>query len=62
VQELCAGCVGRYFPVFKAPGQRQETVGVAEDTTEPKNMEVVLLRSQVKLWNMMVTATENGGI
>jgi PAS domain S-box-containing protein len=52
----------RYFPVFKAPGQLKETVGVAEDITEHKNMGDVLLRSQVDLWNMMVTATEDGGI
>jgi len=37
-------------------------VGVAEDITEHKNMENVLLRSQVDLWNMMVTATEKGEI
>ena len=52
----------RYFPVFKATGQLKETVGVAEDITEHKNMENVLLRSQVDLWNMMVTATEKGEI
>jgi PAS domain S-box-containing protein len=52
----------RYFPVHKATGQLKETVGVAEDITEHKNMESVLLRSQVDLWNMMVTATEKGGI
>lgn len=52
----------RYFPVHKPTGQLKETVGVAEDITEHKNMENVLLRSQVDLWNMMVTATERGGI
>jgi hypothetical protein len=62
VEELSAGFACRYFPIFKTPGQLKEAVVVAEDITKHKNMGDVLLRSQVDLWNVMVTATENDGI